>query len=63
MISKTPKKPPPRPDAAKKPGIAAFQAVDVKVRIKTSAVQRSLEIRFFSAADLERLLGILLDKN
>jgi ParB family chromosome partitioning protein len=35
-----------------------------KVKIKTSSGSKgSLEIRFFSAADLERLLGILLDKN
>jgi len=35
-----------------------------KVSIKTSAGSKgSLEIRFFSAADLERLLSILLDKN
>lgn len=35
-----------------------------KVQIKMSTDSKgSLEIRFFSAADLERLLGILLDKN
>lgn len=37
-----------------------------KVRIKAAGPngsKGSLEIRFFSAADLERLLGILLDKN
>jgi len=32
-----------------------------KVRIKTAGSGGALEIKFFSPADLERLLGILLD--
>jgi len=64
--SKTPKKTPAqaRDAAIKDLELRLSKRLMTKVRIKTSAGSKgSLEIRFFSAADLERLLGILLDKN
>jgi ParB family chromosome partitioning protein len=63
---KTPKKTPAqaRDAAIKDLELRLSKRLMTKVRIKTSAGSKgSLEIRFFSAADLERLLGILLDKN